>query len=337
MRPRFATLVFLLGAAFFSSTLCVSSASAQSSNPAAAQALYDEARRLVNAGKYAEACPKFKESYELEPGGGTLLNLADCYDKLGKTSLAWTTFKEALVAAQRSGRTDRIDYANQRIAAVEGRLAHLTVNVGGAARVPGLSVTVDGSSLGEAAWGVAMPIDPGTHLVRAEAPGKKPFEASVEVTSAAAVQKSVDVAALEDGATGPKPAAASQKEVPEGGSTGGGDPRATVGIIVGAVGVASLGLGTYFGLTAFAKWNDHDKDCAGGCSTTAARAGTDANQAATIADVGFGVGVAALAVGTYLVLSGHSAQSAEAREPVALRVTPAPINHGAAVSVEGAW
>jgi hypothetical protein len=47
-------------------------------NPAAAQALYDEARRLSQGGNYADACPKFKESYQLDPGGGTLLNLADC-------------------------------------------------------------------------------------------------------------------------------------------------------------------------------------------------------------------------------------------------------------------
>src|SRR5688500_15771928 len=98
-------------------------------NPVAAQALYDEARRLVDAGKVDEACPKFKASYELEPGGGTLLNLADCYEKQGKLALAWSTFKEALVAAQRDGRSERVEYANQHIGKLEARLARLTVHV----------------------------------------------------------------------------------------------------------------------------------------------------------------------------------------------------------------
>src|SRR5580692_2106954 len=133
------------------------SACAQKSgrNPAAAQALYDEARRLMSDGRYVDACRKFKESYGLDPGAGTLLHLADCYDTEGKTSLAWSTFKEALVAAQRDGRSDRVEYANQHIAALEHRLTRLTVNVSATAHAPGLVVTVDGTPLGDAAWGVA--------------------------------------------------------------------------------------------------------------------------------------------------------------------------------------
>src|SRR5215471_3170993 len=152
-------------------------------NPAAAQALYDEARRLVKAGNYQEACPKFKESYQLDPGGGTLLNLADCYEKQGRLSLAWSTFKEAAVIAQRDRRDDRVEFANQHVAALEKRLAHITVVVTENGRVPGLAVTVDGSLLGEAAWGVAMPVDPGKHEVRAEAPGRRPFVTTVDVPS----------------------------------------------------------------------------------------------------------------------------------------------------------
>src|SRR5260370_26051532 len=173
-------------------------AGAQPRNPAAAQALYDEARRLVKAGSYAEACPKFKETYELEPGGGTLLNLADCYDKAGKTSLAWTSFKEALGIAQGDGGGDRIDFANSHIASLEARLTRLTVSVPGTARAAGLSVTVDGSPLGEAAWGIGLPVDPGKHVVRAEAPGKRPFETSIDVPSANAPTKSIEIPRLED-------------------------------------------------------------------------------------------------------------------------------------------
>src|SRR5688572_1853214 len=91
-------------------------AQAAEKNSAAAQALYDEARRLVAQRNYDAACPKFKESYELEPGGGTLLNLADCYELQGKRALAWSTFKEALVTAQRDRRDDRVEYARRHIA-----------------------------------------------------------------------------------------------------------------------------------------------------------------------------------------------------------------------------
>ena len=75
-------------------------AHAADKNPVVAQALYDEARQLVAAEKFEQACPKFKASYELDPAGGTLLNLADCYERQGKTAQAWTTFKDALEAAR---------------------------------------------------------------------------------------------------------------------------------------------------------------------------------------------------------------------------------------------
>ena len=107
-------------------------------NPAAAQVLYEEARRLVADRKFAEACPKFKESYRLDPGGGTLLNLADCYEEQGKTALAWSTFKDALVAAQRDGRSDRVEFANAHIGPLEARMARLTVHVAPDRRVKGL-------------------------------------------------------------------------------------------------------------------------------------------------------------------------------------------------------
>jgi hypothetical protein len=306
--------------------------------------LYDEARRLVGAGNYGEACPKFKTSYELDPGGGTLLNLADCYDKEGKTALAWTTFKEALVAAQRDGHSDRIDFANRRIASLESRLARLTVSISAGARVRGLSVTVDGMPLADAAWDVAMPVDPGKHIVRAEAPGKRPFETSIEVDRSSSGRRTVEVPPLADGpiAEGGSPrtvpAAASSESAAlpaEHPATSAPNSRATLGWVIGAVGLASVGLGSYFGLTAFSKWSDRNTGCAHGCTTDAKQAGDDANTAATISDIGFGVGIAALATGAVLVLSGNAAKPVQ--HEAAVRVAPRTLSRGAGLWVEGEW
>jgi hypothetical protein len=60
---------------------------AQSPNEAAATALFDEGRRVMAENHYAEACPKLAESERLAPSGGTLINLADCYEHAGLTTL----------------------------------------------------------------------------------------------------------------------------------------------------------------------------------------------------------------------------------------------------------
>src|ERR1700733_12258593 len=59
---------------------------------AAAQALFDEAMRLMKAGQAAEACPKLEESQRLDAGMGTQFRLGECYEKAGKLASAWASF-----------------------------------------------------------------------------------------------------------------------------------------------------------------------------------------------------------------------------------------------------
>src|SRR5215467_9817965 len=70
----------------------------------AAEALFQEGRRLMAAGKAVDACPKFAESERLDPSPGTMLNLANCYEKTDRPATAWATYREGVSIAASLGR-----------------------------------------------------------------------------------------------------------------------------------------------------------------------------------------------------------------------------------------
>jgi|HubBroStandDraft_1064217.scaffolds.fasta_scaffold01326_4 tetratricopeptide (TPR) repeat protein len=91
-----------------------SDVAAQSKDEAAARARFDEARQLRESGQHALACPKLEEARRLFTSAGLLFNLADCYEKVGRSSEARATFDEAARVATESGRSDLASDAARR-------------------------------------------------------------------------------------------------------------------------------------------------------------------------------------------------------------------------------
>jgi hypothetical protein len=315
------------------------SASADASDPAFAQSLFNEGRRLMTEGKVAEACPKFAESQRLDPGGGTVLNLALCHEKEGRTASAWSEFNEALSLAIRDRRPERETLSRQHIADLEPKLSRLTVNV--ASRADKLEIKLDGVVLREAAWGSANPVDPGSHVVTANGPAKKPFNATVVLGAAEA--KAVVVPALEDD---PQAATVADANRVTPGLEPNGEPVAptttsssgkTIGYLLIAGGVTGLGVGTIFGLQAVSKHRASTRECPGGsCTANGVSLNDQAMTAAWVSNIGLGIGIVSAGIGTYLVLTSH-APAADKRSARRLSVVPAggPTSGGAMLS--GTW
>jgi len=147
---------------------------------AAAQALFDEGRQLMEQGRAEDACPRFEESARLEPGLGTRFHLASCYEALGRLASAHTLFLEVAADAATRNQPERERVARERAQAIEPRLARLTIEVPFASS-PALRVERDGVPIGAAQWGLPVPVDPGVHHVSASAPGREPWAADIDV------------------------------------------------------------------------------------------------------------------------------------------------------------
>jgi hypothetical protein len=276
------------------------SALAQNSDKATAEALFTEGRRLMAEGSVAQACQKFEASQKLDPGVGTSLNLAECYERSGRTASAWAQFREAISLARATGSVDREQLARERADALEKRLARLTISVEGDAP-PGLEVRRDGARLDPAELGIAIPVDPGTHAVTASAPGRADFTTSVDVQGDGA-QAAVKIPALAAATLEPEtaaPVAAAGVEV----SSSSGSSQKTVAAIVAGIGLAGVGVGAYFGLSAASTWDDAKSKCTDypyGCGSEGKSLGDDANTQATMSTIGLGAGLALVTAGAVL-------------------------------------
>lgn len=162
-----------------------------------AETLYREGRRLAAEQRYEEAIAKLSESYRIDPGVGTLLALAVCHEATGQLASAWVEFGDAMRAAQRDKREDRVQLAREHLSQIEPKLSRLTIAVAAQEQPAGLELRLDGVRIGAAALNVAVPIDPGPHRVDASAPGKVSFSQEVNI-GAIADQRVVVIPALKD-------------------------------------------------------------------------------------------------------------------------------------------
>jgi len=174
--------------------LIVLAASKAGAEPRTAEALFREGRQLMAAGNTAEACARFAQSYALEATSGTLLNLARCHENLGKIATAWTEYRDAAALARSQNRSDRAAASDERVAALEPKLARVTIVA--AKPLPGLEVAAEEHGLGALTLDVAIPLDPGPYHLRATAPAHRPQTITFEISEAE--QRRVEIPALDE-------------------------------------------------------------------------------------------------------------------------------------------
>jgi serine/threonine-protein kinase len=294
---------------------------AQASNNAAAQTLFDTARALMKKGNYAEACPKLEESQRLDPGSGTLLNLGICYEHLGLTASAWTTFIDAAAAAKAAGKADRVKSAQQHADALAPRLTRITIKVT-SNKISGLEVRRDGTVVRAAQWGTAIAADPGPHVIAATATGHKAWQTTVnlqDTKSETVIVPELEALAPTKSAKAEEPAkteeGATKKDTrgpADSAETNAGQGQRTVALIAGGVGVVGVAVGTVFGFRSKSAHDDAAAHCNGlECDSQGVDLSNKARTAGNVSTGAFilgGVGLAAAGVLWFTAPHGNSVE-----------------------------
>jgi hypothetical protein len=266
-------------------------ARADGSNPAAAEALFDQGRAALAQGDLDAACGRFRESDRLDPALGTRFNLADCEEKRGHLATAWSLFRG--VVAQLADTDDRRPVAQGRLAALEQSVPRLTMVL--APNAPRFTRVKEGETeYEEGSFGVALPLDPGMHHLIVTATGYQPRRVDVALEAGETAEVSI------------APGLTLQSELHASRVAPQADDHRTLGYVLAGVGATALLVGVVSGVLVLHEKSIYDDNCDTHekvCNQTGKDAGAAGRALSVVSVAGFAAGIAASAVGTYFILT----------------------------------
>jgi tetratricopeptide (TPR) repeat protein len=127
-----------------------------------ARTLFNEGLEYSDAGRWHEAAERFRRAYQAKPTPEIGYNLAQAYVRLGYLATAAELLRRAEVDPDAPPAVR--EAARARLAQVSPRLGRLAIHLDPPA---GGHAYLDGRVLEPARLGVAMPVDPGPHLLQA--------------------------------------------------------------------------------------------------------------------------------------------------------------------------
>jgi hypothetical protein len=318
---RIAAASFL--AALTAGTLCPPASAQTGDRVAAAAALFDDAKTMMERGNFPEACPKLAESQSLDPQVGTMLNLALCYESIGRTASGCAMWRSAGAAAARKLQSDREELARERAASVCSRAPQIAIAVAPQVDRDHVEVRLNDVVVPRERWESPQLVDPGEYVLRATGEGSRPWSSTVVVDEQHPAVVVVPVLAREGGAAAP----ATPPDRPRRPATG--------AWIAGGVGLAGLAAGSAFGVAALL----HDAAATSGsncvrdnCNPAGQRDRQRAIEDARIADVTFAISAGALLTSAVLWLVTSNVHPAPG-----VYVQPAIAERDWALSVGEVW
>ncbi|MEO8552924.1 MAG: hypothetical protein ABI678_23270 [Kofleriaceae bacterium] len=272
--------------------------------------LFKQGKKLMAEKKYAEACPRFEDSFKVDAGLGTELNIGRCYEEWGKLGKAYHAYTDALKRAE-DARDPRAAKIKDLVAKLEPQVPRIVIHVPDGADTAGLQVAIDGVPVAD----ITAPqlVDPGPKQVEyalGSGPRKKKLvpverngtsEITLELPKAKGEPPHAVVAIVQ-----PPPPIEEAPNV--------GHGQRVAGVAIAGAGVVAVGVSTYLALSARSKYNDalhgHCMDMTSACDMQGLTDTHDARSQANTATIIGGVGLAAVAIGIVIYVIAPKAAAA---------------------------
>lgn len=266
---------------------------------ARAKALFDEGKTLFAEGQFGKACEKLDASFALSRLSSTRGLLAACYEKIGKLASAWVAYRDAAAIAKAQGNAERAQAAADKAKELDDKIARLAIDVTAARTTAKLEVTIDGVVQPAGSFDAPLPIDAGPHVVVVDALGYRAWRTTVDIADGE--RQTTKVPAL----------VADPAELEAQGGEKKLSRRKLVGLGFGAAGVAAIGVGIAFGVSAKLEWDDAGCTGDGLCPDLDAKAHADsAARSANIATVLGASGLVLVGTGAILYFTGKRGETA---------------------------
>lgn len=278
---------------------------------------FRQAISLQTGGNWAAALALFRDVAGVKNTPQVRFNIAICEENLGQLVLALGDYELAASQAREEGSADVAAEVEGRLATLQGRIPKVVLQRD--EHASRAKISIDGVEVGATMIGKSLPLDPGSHLVEAEAKGFHKFEQSFDVTEKQTVTVQVAMVAAPADAAGAASAAGGAPA-----DTGAAPAKGpnVLPYVVGGIGVAGLvASGVFFGLrqSAISKLDaacPTRTNCPSSLESTASSGRTDT----ALAFVGLGVGVVGLGAGAALFFLAPSEKKSG---DTAIRLAPA--------------
>jgi tetratricopeptide (TPR) repeat protein len=310
-----------------------------------ARRYFDQGLEHFRTGDFDAAVIDFEAAFRSNPHPAALFNLGRAFAAAGRPVEAASTLERYLAEQGTVVSAERRATVESLIASQKRRLGTIVVRA-----EPGVAVSVDGVAAGDTPLKSPVSVAPGNHAlvatrsgflpevlaVRLEAAETRELDLKLEPLPTALPAAPPDAAPVGagDASTQPQerpdtrapsltaPGASTKLDRVEPGTTArSSHVLARVGTGSVVLGIASAALGEYFAVRAKDSWRDRNQHCgANGCDDEAVKDWQDAKDDALGADICFGMGLAAVGAGVYMLI----AQPADAPKPRSAQLS---VNH----------